>query len=135
MFRTFDKIDTRNVTLIELDVQDGIAEWKGNDNLRRRYHIAHIKDTILVDLINITTKELTKSLLKDLNKIGEHTKSKIMYVSLKTSSPSINTIVRSMMVCGFEITSKEEAKKLLSSTDLIVMKLEVSSDLDLPDLT
>eukprot|EP00826_Nyctotherus_ovalis_P035936 TRINITY_DN3135_c0_g1_i17.p3 TRINITY_DN3135_c0_g1~~TRINITY_DN3135_c0_g1_i17.p3 ORF type:complete len:103 (-),score=28.30 TRINITY_DN3135_c0_g1_i17:210-518(-) len=100
------------------------------------YHIAHVPaaESLLVDFVEVPGKELTKSLMKDLNRIAERTKSRAMYAGLKADASGINSIVRSMMVYGFEIAGKGEAEKLVSGKNMLVMKLEVTQELDFVDL-
>lgn len=91
-------------------------------------------ESLLVDLAEVPGKELTKSLMKDLNRIAERTKSCVMYAGLRASACGVNSIVRSMMVYGFEVAGKSESKKLVSGKSVIVMKLEVTQELDFVDL-
>ncbi len=89
---------------------------------------------MFADFTEIEAKELNKLLLDDLCKIAERTKSETLYVALSTMDSAIRSIVRNMLVYGFEKTTKEEAEKYMSNPEVLLMKLEVNQEDDFVDL-
>ncbi len=126
----------RNVKISELDIEQGLAEWRGKDASPRKYRVGCVEDSkvLLADFTEVSSKELNKLLLDDLCKIAEKTKSETLYVALSAVQPTLSGLVRNMLVYGFEKVGKEEAAKLASNPELLMLKLEVNQEDDFVDL-
>ena len=57
-----------------------------------------------------------------------------LYIALSRSTPQLISIVRSILVYGFEKVSAEEQIKFTSNSDIIMFKMELHQDTDYVDL-
>ena len=123
-----------DVILSELDIEHGPAEWREKHGSPKKYSVGFIESSkaLLVDLSEITPKDLNKPLLDDLGKIAEKTQSEGLYVAVQAAA---SALVRNMMVYGFEKITKEEARTYTSDSDILLLKMEVNQEDDFVDLS
>ena len=135
-YTTFDMVTKEDVSLSELDIEQGLAEWREKDSTPRKYQVGCIKNSkvLLADFTTIESKQINKLLLDDLCKIVEKSQAEDLYIALSALDPKIGAVVRNLVVYGFEKVGKEEAAKHISNPEIMVMKMEVNQEDDFVDL-
>ena len=135
-YKLFDVLEEGKTTLTTLEVEHGPSEWRDQSKAGRRYHLASIDlyKSSLANLTKIPAKELTKALFEDLCKMSETLNGDYLYIALSRSTPQLISIVRSILVYGFEKVSTEEQIKFTSNADIIMFKMELHQDTDYVEL-
>eukprot|EP00826_Nyctotherus_ovalis_P036854 TRINITY_DN3307_c0_g2_i15.p2 TRINITY_DN3307_c0_g2~~TRINITY_DN3307_c0_g2_i15.p2 ORF type:complete len:207 (+),score=63.67 TRINITY_DN3307_c0_g2_i15:189-809(+) len=135
-FKLFNVLEKEKTTLNTLEIEHGPSEWRDQTKDPRKYHLAFVEQykTALADLTKIPAAELTKTLFEDLSTMGETLGGKSLYVALSRNSPQLISIVRSLLVYGFEKVQSEEQMKFTSKSDVIMFKLDLAQDADFIDI-
>lgn len=132
--KTFDKVDTNQVKTGELSVAEGCADWCLKKEGSKKYSVGQMNKLALIDLTEVTPKDLNKQLLEDLISVAVKLDSEEMCVAIAGKSPTAASMARSMTIFGFTADSKAECQQFTSNPDIVIMRMEVSQEDDFVDL-
>ena len=135
-YKLYNVLDKEKTALNTLEIEHGPLEWKDKEKDLRKYNLAFIEmyKAALGDLTKIPASELTKTLFEDLRKMSETLGATVLYVALSINSPQLISIVRSLLVYGFEKVKAEEQTKFTSNSSIVMFKLDLTIDPDFMDL-
>lgn len=118
-------------------IENGPIQWRSIGQTPQKYLAGCIEEEkmLLVDLKSASGKDINKLLLEDLLNIAEKKKMECLLVGISQNDQNFHKILRNLLVFGFEKTGENEAKKLTSKTDVVILKMEVNQECDFVDLS
>ena len=129
----FDKVDESEISKIELQVEQGLPEWREHANEPKKFQLGLMgrSKSAIADLAEVSGKEINKLLLDDLHKITGDLEAEELFVAISLLDPLKDKTVRNLVVYGFE---KVEAKRFTSNPDVMMLRMEVNQEDDFVDL-
>ena len=118
------------MTSVFLEISQGIPEFHHTENLLQLYFAENLK----VLFADLSQEKVSKSLLNDIHQISEEIKAEELIISIAAGQENCNSIVRDLLVFGFEMMNPIECQKYTSKNDCLFLKMEVNSEYDFVDL-
>eukprot|EP00826_Nyctotherus_ovalis_P037207 TRINITY_DN337_c0_g1_i3.p1 TRINITY_DN337_c0_g1~~TRINITY_DN337_c0_g1_i3.p1 ORF type:complete len:224 (+),score=47.20 TRINITY_DN337_c0_g1_i3:157-828(+) len=125
----FDKVE--ETVSIRLEVEEKGGEWRKASS--KCYNLEYLKSdkVLLADFSELAANELTKSLLNDVYTLAGNLDAEELVVSISLLSGEKNTMLRNLIVFGFEAT---EGERYTSNGEVMTVSMEVNQEFDFVDL-
>lgn len=78
--------------------------------------------------------KINKQLLNDLHTLAEEVSAEEIYIALRLDASNCNSIVRNLLVYGFQKISSQEAERFTTMNDYLLMKMDVNQEDDFVDI-
>lgn len=129
----FDKLPTTKASRLTLEVEEQNTEWRRKKPTPKHYTLEYLENekTILVDFSELSSAEINKPLLNNIYTLAGHLQAEALLISVSLLDPEKNSIIRNLLVFGFERVQDE---KFTSDDEVTVLRMEVNQEDDFVDL-
>ena len=108
-------------------------DWCLNKLEGKKYELEFLEKekVVLFDLSEASSENISRKLLDDIYNLSGELKAEELYISVSSLSPKKNSIVRNLLVFGFE---RVDDDRFTSNKEIILLKMEVNQEYDFVDL-
>eukprot|EP00826_Nyctotherus_ovalis_P066735 TRINITY_DN9896_c0_g5_i1.p1 TRINITY_DN9896_c0_g5~~TRINITY_DN9896_c0_g5_i1.p1 ORF type:complete len:146 (-),score=29.75 TRINITY_DN9896_c0_g5_i1:238-675(-) len=127
----FDQVE--EAVSVKLEVEEKNHEWNMPKSSTKRYYLQYIKDEkiLLADLSELSGMEVRRSLLCDIYELAGSLQAEELVVSVSLLNPEKDSILRDLIVFGFENVAGDE---YTSNGEVATLSMEVNQEYDFVDL-